>query len=263
VALYDDGCDYPFPNKFSTMSWLTPIARSIPHHWKASLQAKRRRLKDNRSGELAQFAGIRPIVLDDWTAQIKISQQLKPSAYSDNKWHNLAIAMQQIEPVVIAPGQTFSFWHSLGNPTQKRGYQEGRALMNGQLKATIGGGLCQLSGLIYLLALHTDFAMCERHAHSKDIYTDETRFAPLGSDATVVYGYKDLRIKNKTQSPMRFQFELYKTHITATIMSIGAIPKYEIEFLVDDRASEKQVETRRYRPDLPQPEICSMNIYGM
>lgn len=171
--------------------------------------------------------------------------------------------MQQIEPVVIAPGQTFSFWHSLGNPTQKRGYQEGRALMNGQLKATIGGGLCQLSGLIYLLALHTDFAMCERHAHSKDIYTDETRFAPLGSDATVVYGYKDLRIKNQTQTPMRFQFELYKTHITATIMSIDVIPKYTIEFVIDLSGGQKDVRTLRHDPNAPMPELLDQSIYAL
>ncbi len=244
------------------MNWLTPVAQSMPHNWKAVLKANRRRFSDMRSGDLAQFAQPIPIVPQNWTAQLYITQVLKPSAYADNKWHNLAIAIQQVEPVVIEPGQIFSFWHTVGNPTEKTGYQTGRALMNGQLTAVIGGGLCQLSGLLYLLALHTDFEVLERHAHSKDIYTDETRFAPLGSDATVVYGYKDLRLKNQTTTPIRFQFELYKSHITATMMAIEPIPQYKVEFVIDDRESEKQVETIRYRLNSTHPAIYSTTVYA-
>lgn len=246
------------------MRWLYPITRSIPHGWKVGLQAKRRQLQDQRSGLWEQFAPpTENLDRDGWQAQVKIAQALKPSAYAENKWHNLALAMPQIESVVIQPGQIFSFWHTVGAPSTKNGYRAGRALMNNQLKAVVGGGLCQLSGLIHLLALHTDFEVLERHAHFKDIYTDATRFAPLGSDATVVYGYKDLRIKNQTLTPIRFQFELYKTHITATIMAMNPIPVYDVEFIIDDRPPQTYVRTIRHKPHSQHPELCDTTIYSI
>ncbi len=246
------------------MRWLTPITRSIPHEWKVGLQATRRQWHDRRSGSWTSFATTGGTIADaDWQPQIQRSQELKPSAYAENKWHNLATAIQQLESVVIAPGQIFSFWHLVGPPKKERGYRAGRALVNNQLKAVVGGGLCQLSGLIYLLALHTDFEVLERHSHSQDIYTDETRFAPLGSDATVVYGYKDLRIKNQTKTPMRFQFELYKTHITTAIMATDTIPRYDVQFLVSDRVNQKYVRAIRHKPDSHHPELCHISVYSV
>jgi vancomycin resistance protein VanW len=245
------------------MSWFTDTARSLPHDLKASLQATKRQQQDRRSGDFDLFANPAPGAIDpsDWMAQVKISQELKPTAYSENKWHNLAIAIRCIEPVIIPPGQIFSFSHLVGNPSETRGYQVGRTLVNGQLQAVAGGGLCQLSGLIYLLALHTDCAILERYPHSQDIYTDETRFTPLGSDATVVYGYKDLRIKNQTTTPIRFQFDLYKTQITGVIMAMQPIPIYDIEFSIDEQADQKVVQTLRYHPDSPTPTLLTTSHY--
>ena len=132
--------EYPRSHKKSSpMRWLTPITRSIPHSWKVGLQAKRRQIQDQRSGLWEQFAPqVGDLDLDAWQAQVKIAQALKPSAYAANKWHNLVMAMQQIEPVVIHPGQIFSFWHAVGAPNEQNGYRAGRALMNNKLKAVIG-----------------------------------------------------------------------------------------------------------------------------
>jgi vancomycin resistance protein VanW len=244
------------------MSWFNDITRSLSPNLKASLQATKRQQHDRRSGDFDLFANPAPAIDPaDWIAQVKITQELKPTVYSDNKWHNLAIAIRCIEPVIIQPGQIFSFSHLVGNPSETRGYQVGRTLVNGQLQAVAGGGLCQLSGLIYLLALHTDCEILERYPHSQDIYTDETRFTPLGSDATVVYGYKDLRIKNQTTTPIRFQFDLYKTQITGMIMAMNPIPIYDIEFAIDEQADQKVVQTLRYHPDSPTPALLATSHY--
>jgi vancomycin resistance protein VanW len=245
------------------MSWFTATARSLPHNLKSSLKATQRQQHDRRSGDFDLFANPAPDAIKsaDWIAQVKITQELKPTAYSENKWHNLAIAIRGIEPVIIQPGQIFSFSHLVGNPSETRGYQLGRTLVNGQLQAVAGGGLCQLSGLIYLLALHTDCAVLERHPHSQDIYTDATRFTPLGSDAAVVFGYKDLRIKNQTTTPIRFQFDLYKTQITGTIMAMNSISIYDIDFAIDEQADQKVVQTLRYRPGSEHPTVLTTSHY--
>ena len=53
-----------------------------------------------------------------------------------------------------------------------------------------------MSGLIYYVSLMAGLEVLERHPHSRDIYDDQTRYAPLGADATVAYGFKDLRVLN-------------------------------------------------------------------
>jgi vancomycin resistance protein VanW len=240
------------------MSWFNDLTPNL----KASLQATKRQQADRRSGDFDLFANpSEAIDPAKWIAQVQISQELKPTAYAENKWHNLSIAIRCIEPVVIQPGEIFSFSHLVGNPMEVRGYQVGRTLINGELRPVAGGGLCQLSGLIYLLALHTDCKILERHPHSQDIYTDATRFTPLGADAAVVFGYKDLRIKNYTETPIRFQFDLYKTQITGMIMAMQPISIYDIEFTIDEQPHQTSVQTLRYNPGSEHPTVLTTSNY--
>jgi len=183
------------------------------------------------------------------------------SHYFNNKEHNLLLAIQKIQDVVIAPGQVFSFWHLVGNPNQKAGYLQGRTIMGEGLTTTIGGGLCQISGLIYFLSLRLRLTVVERHPHSKDIYTNATRFAPLGSDATVVYGYKDLRFQNNLSSPICFRFLIKQQEITAFICSDQPIAEAQIEFCTQQLDSGTQVEIVRYTEANAKGELISSDFY--
>lgn len=80
-------------------------------------------------------------------------------------------------------------WWAIRVP--KRDTKNGRNLVAGKIQGNYGGGLCQVSGLLYYIALATGLEILERHAHSIDIYAEEDRFAPLGADDTVVFGYKN------------------------------------------------------------------------
>ena len=115
-----------------------------------------------------------------------------------NKIENLRIAVKQINGVIIAPGETFSYWRLIGRPTRRKGYKEGMVLFCGTFHAETGGGLCQLSNLIYWMALHTDLTIKERYRHSYDVFPDSNRTQPFGSGATCVYNYRDLMITNET-----------------------------------------------------------------
>ena len=85
--------------------------------------------------------------------------------------------------------------------------------MNGKLVFSAGGGLCQLSSLLYHLSLLAGLEILERHAHSVDIYQEEERFTPLGADATVSFPYRDLRIRNTFNCPIRFTIDLEEESI--------------------------------------------------
>ncbi len=67
----------------------------------------------------------------------------------ENKIDNLKIACPPIDGIIIRPGETFSFWKCVGEATAAKGYVEGMQLSRGLVVRGIGGGLCQLSNLLY------------------------------------------------------------------------------------------------------------------
>ena len=152
-----------------------------------------------------------------FTHAIRLSQEIKPSETIENKKYNLALASAMINEYVIMPNGVFSFWHVIGDP--KKRFRKGRAIIRGKVSEEVGGGLCQVSGLLYHVSLLAGLEIIERHNHSIDLYTDETRYTPLGTDATVVYGYKDLRIKNNNPFPVSFQLSQKEDTIEVQLLS--------------------------------------------
>lgn len=159
---------------------------------------------------------------------ITLSQEIKPSQTFENKLHNILLASKRINKYILEPNQIFSFFKVVGNPNQD--FKKSRTLVNGQLVEENGGGMCQVSGIIYQISLIAGLEILERHNHSVDIYNNETRFAPLGCDATIVYGYKDLRIKNNLPFPVRFKIEIKESFIHVNLLSVDAIEEKELLF---------------------------------
>jgi len=144
--------------------------------------------------------------------------------------HNLRLATDRVEDILIPPGGIFSFWHVIGSPSARRGYQQGRNIINGRLQADYGGGLCQLAGLLYHLGLQAGLTIVERHPHSLDIYEDHERYSPLGADATVVYGYKDLRLQNPYPHSLWFRFQLAENQLQGKLWAEQEIPLWIVRF---------------------------------
>ncbi len=127
--------------------------------------------------------------------------------YQHNKVINLRIALKQLNGLLLQPGETFSYWKTIGKPNRRKGYVEGMVLFYGTFKPGIGGGLCQLSNLLYWITLHTPLTVTERHRHSYDVFPDSNRTQPFGSGATCAYNYLDLQIRNDTSEP--YQLHVY------------------------------------------------------
>jgi len=115
-----------------------------------------------------------------------------------NKVSSLEIASALIDGLIIEPGKSFSFWRTVGRPSERRGFKPGLQLSFGEMKAMTGGGLCQLSNLLHWMVLHTPMEVTERHRHSFDPFPDYRRRVPFGSGATVFYNYLDLVFRNES-----------------------------------------------------------------
>lgn len=130
-----------------------------------------------------------------------------------NKITNLRLAIAKLDGLVVHPGETFSYWRSIGKPTKRKGYLQGMVLHYGGFHSGVGGGLCQLSNLIYWMALHTPLTVMERHRHSYDVFPDEQRTQPFGSGATCSYNYLDLQLKNNTAQTYQLKLWLDDSHL--------------------------------------------------
>ena len=146
-----------------------------------------------------------------------------------NKVVNLRLACRKLDGVVIRPGETFSYWRLIGKPSRRKGYQEGMVLFLGHIGGDIGGGLCQLSNLIFWMALHTPLTVVERYRHSHDVFPDVSRTQPFGSGATCAYPHRDLMLRNDTDQPFQLRVWVGNTHLHGEFRAMeGPRCRYEI-----------------------------------
>jgi vancomycin resistance protein VanW len=214
---------------------------------------------DLLTGTRFKFAKNSPEKMDlakTWPEQITIVQPINISQWAENKKHNLRMAISKFQNLPVYPEEIFSFWHNVGNPTKKAGYKVGINIKKNQLDFDYGGGLCQLSGLLYHLALTTGLGIVERHPHSADLYTDETRYTPLGADATTAFGFKDLRLKNNLDIPVCFRIRIEGDRLIGSICAAASLKEYELQFhkIVVDELEE--VDTLRRNESGEFEVIC-------
>lgn len=108
---------------------------------------------------------------------------------------NLKLAAQSINGYEIKPGETMSVNSLFGDTEHDDRYKMAAVINDAKLEEGRGGGICQVSTALYIAALRANLEIVERHPHS--FVTD---YAPIGLDATLVYGVMDLRIKNNTDT---------------------------------------------------------------
>ena len=102
-------------------------------------------------------------------------------------------------------------------------------LVNGAVRPGVGGGLCQLSNLIFWMTLHTPLTVVERHRHGYDVFPDSDRTQPFGSGATCFYPYVDLMIRNDTQETYQLRVRVGETDLEGE-WRVSAAPccRYEV-----------------------------------
>ncbi len=182
---------------------MKPLTHFIPFEVKRKIKILLRSFHDTRKGRSKKWAKKSQKRASE-KAQHVIEQKIIHADTNLAKIHNLQKGAATISEILILPNQIFSFWRVVGAPTEKHGFKKSRNLVGGKLQQDFGGGVCQLSGIIYALSLAAKLKIEERYPHSVDIYTEEERFAPLGLDATVVFCFKDLRGVNNLSQPIRF-----------------------------------------------------------
>ncbi|MCX6874445.1 MAG: VanW family protein [Verrucomicrobia bacterium] len=238
--------------------------RDLPREIRRWLCQGRRLVADRWQGLSGRLVSATDALSDrEFPVRLTLEQPILVTDRVAEKRHNLDLARRRIDGLVILPGSIFSFWHLVGKPSPKRGFQAGRSLLGGELRPDFGGGLCQLSGAIYHLSLLAGLRVLERHAHSVDIYADAMRHTPLGADATVAYGFKDLRIENTLPTPVCFRLELRPAALNCALCSPAPIEPWQVDFVrMAGGIGMAKVETFRYRESRDAAERIAVSCYA-
>lgn len=165
-----------------------------------------------------------PVIVKSHTSNVLRRLEGVDMQLQRNKAVNLRLAAAQINGIVINPGDTFSFWRLVGEPSAKRGYLEGLVINNGKLESGIGGGLCQLANLIHWLVLNSPLTVTELVHHSDALFPDSGRRVPFGTGTSVFYKNVDYRFKNTTDRPVQLLVWLDENELFGELRAPAAFP---------------------------------------
>ncbi len=125
---------------------------------------------------------------------------------------NIRIAAEAIDGTLLSPGEVFSLNAVVGKRTQARGYKTANVFVNAEIVPGIGGGVSQITGTLFNAAALAFLPIQEVHPHSRPV-----AYLPLGRDATVAYGDKDLKFTNNTKTPIFISYQFQGNILTATL----------------------------------------------
>jgi len=139
--------------------------------------------------------------------------------YQENKVFNLKLAANVLDRIQIRPGETFSFWKLVRYADKHVPYKDGLVVYDGKLQTSPGGGLCQMSNLLFWMFLHTPLTIVERHGHRVKDFPEPPSDAPIGVDATVSEGWLDLKVKNDTDQTFQIVIAFDEENINGCVLT--------------------------------------------
>ncbi|MEP6797898.1 MAG: VanW family protein [Lapillicoccus sp.] len=153
------------------------------------------------------------------------------STFPDNpsRTANLVAAANTINGTFLAPGATFSLNGILGERTADKGYQEGYVIEGGRLVKGTGGGISQVSTVVYNLAWFAGGELLEHTAHSFYI----SRY-PEGREATVYWPSIDNTWKNASPYGMLVQMYVSDNQVHGRVWSTKV---YDVESVKSPRTN--------------------------
>ena len=126
-----------------------------------------------------------------------IASSTSQTTSNNSRNHNIRITCEKINGLILQPGETFSFNEFVGPRNESTGYEVAGVIENGQSAQAYGGGICQVSSMIYQSVIKSDLEVIERHPHMWP-----STYAVAGTDAAVDWGNQDFSFRNSSEYPI-------------------------------------------------------------
>lgn len=160
---------------------------------------------------------------------------------------NVALAGDYINGTILQPGETFSFNDTVGQRTPERGFSKATVYSSEGTDEDYGGGICQTSSTLFYAAMKANLELVDRTNHMYTVsYLFENGRQVFGNDATVNWGYTDMKFKNNKEYPIKLEVITKSGNITVNIW--GTWDGYTAEYRYVEKATESyQTIYRKYQ----------------
>lgn len=153
---------------------------------------------------------------------------------NENYIHNVRLAAEKCDGIILLPGEEFSFNRTVGEQTAETGFLKASATKGTQVIQAYGGGICQVSSVLFMAALYSGLDIPERWCH-----TFVTSYLDPGLDAAVAWGVLDFRIENNRDYPVRLEVRYKDRNLNAVIWGTKTEDTFvEVETKVQEETEE-------------------------
>ncbi len=129
-----------------------------------------------------------------------------------NREKNIINATNRINGTLLLPGEELSASEAMGENTAENGYFAAGSYLDGEVVQSMGGGVCQVSTTLYNAVLMAELEITERWAHSMTV-----DYVKASMDAAIAEGYKDLKFKNNTDTPIYIEGTIKNGNVEFTV----------------------------------------------
>lgn len=178
-----------------------------------------------------------------------------PHGDNENRNGNLRKACGMLDGLVLQPGQELSYNEALGPRTKELGWLPAPAYSGTKLVDSPGGGICQVSSTLYLASVYSELTIVERRNHGYPV-----SYIPLGMDATVSWGFADLKIRNDSPMPVKIQAEESDGYVRISILGTET-RNYDVE--MSYTVGGRYVRTYMSKIDKETGEVISKEPYAL
>lgn len=178
-----------------------------------------------------------------------------PHGDNGNRNGNLRKACGMLDGLVLQPGQELSYNEALGPRTKELGWLPAPAYSGTKLVDSPGGGICQVSSTLYLASVYSELTIVERRNHGYPV-----SYIPLGMDATVSWGFADLKIRNDSPMPVKIQAEESDGYVRISILGTET-RDYDVE--MSYTVGGRYVRTYMSKIDKETGEVISKEPYAL
>ena len=102
--------------------------------------------------------------------------------------------------------------------------------------------MCQFTNLLHWMSLHSPLDIVEYHHHDGlDLFPDFNRQVPFGVGTSILYNYKDYRLKNNTDITFQFITFCSDKYLHGELRASASLP-YSYHIKAEDEYFYKQGE---------------------
>lgn len=131
---------------------------------------------------------------------------------SAGRINNIRIAAGNMNGYILPAGESASLNTIFKPRNSANGYKMAGVYVGGKVVDGIGGGICQVSSTAYNALMNAGITVTRRHTHSSPV-----SYLPLGTDAAISSGTKDLQFRNDYPHEVRLETVVEGKNLTVNV----------------------------------------------